>query len=152
MDVQDPKAFLYQVDEAVGSTGHEREVAERRLEQVTLALEVWTRVRDDLRAGHYADALTAITETGDPPVLLEASHLHRDVAEQLRVSLEAKARDATVRFGKDFPSLVRSQGLEIDRTSRHPKYTLMQGFVKVDVDERRRVVTIRPRDGAATRL
>lgn len=152
IDVQDPKAFLYQVDEAVGSTDHEREAAERRLEQIKLALDVWTRVRDDLRAGHYADALVAITETGDPPVVLEASHAHRGVAEQLRAVLEAKAREATARFGKDFPSLARSHALEIDRTSRHPKYTLMQGFVRVDVDERRRVVTIRPRDGAATRI
>lgn len=152
MELRDPEVYLYQVDEAFSSTDHEREVAERRLDQINLALNVWRRVRDDLRAGHYADAFIAITETGDPPVVLEASHSHRVVAEELRTALESKAREATARFGKDFPSLARSSGLEIDRTSRQPKYTLMQGFVKVDVDERRHAVTIRPRDGASTRV
>jgi hypothetical protein len=148
---EDPAAFGRQVDEAVETMTHDRDAAEHRLEEIKLALDVWTRLREDLRAGYQADALVAIRETGDPPVVLQASHPHRVVAERLRATLEPRARQATARFGKDFPSLARSSGLEIDRTSRHPNYTLMQGFVRADLDERRCVVTILPRDGAPPR-
>src|SRR5947209_14867127 len=152
MEASDPRSLLGRVDDAVAASGREREDAQRRLEEARLALEVWERVQDDLRAGHYADALLAIKETGDPPVVLDGSHSHRDLAEALRTTLDANAREATTRFGKDFPSLARAGGLEIDRTSRHPKYTLMQGFVRVDLDERRHVVTNRPRDVAPIRV
>ena len=147
---RDPGGFVQEIDEAVQSTAREEEQAERRLEQAKLALEVWTRVRDDLRARHYADALIAITATGDPPVVLEESHPHRALAQQLRDSLEPKSRQVTTRFEKDFPTLARSRGLELDRSSRHPHYTLMQRFIRVDVDERRCTVTILPRDGTPT--
>jgi hypothetical protein len=145
---REPGGFAQQVDEAVQSTAREQEAAERRLQQIGLALEVWRRVQEDLRAGHYADALIAITRTGDPPVVLEDSHPLQAFAQQLRDSLEPKSRQAASRFEKEFPALARSRGLEIDRTSRHPHYTLMQGFIRVDVDERRCVVSILPRDGS----
>ncbi len=144
---RDPGRFVQEIDEAVQSTAREQETAERRLEQIQLAGEVWRRVQKDVPAGHYADALIAITTTGDPPVVLEGSHPLRTLAQQLRDYLEPKSREATSRFERDFPALARSHGLELDRTSRHPHYTLMQRFIRVDVDERRCTVTILPRDG-----
>src|SRR5438445_5775042 len=95
MEASDPRSLLGKVDDAVAASGREREDAQRRLEEARLALEVWERVQDDLRAGHYADALLAIKETGDPPVVLDGSHSHRDLAEALRTTLDANAREAT---------------------------------------------------------
>src|SRR5438477_7730002 len=57
-----PQSLLGEIDDAVDASGREREAAQHRLEESRLALEVWTRVQDDLRAGHYADALLAIKE------------------------------------------------------------------------------------------
>lgn len=144
--------YLPLVDKAVASTTRDREAAERRLEETRLALGAWQRVRDGLSAGHYADALFALTSLDDQGIIFDPSHPHRAVAEELRAALAPQAREAAARFGRDFPSLARGKELEIDRTSRHPHYGFMQGFVKVDLDERHSVVTIRPRDGTPTRI
>src|SRR5438552_2736 len=121
MPVPDSVArYLPLVDKAVDSTARDREVAERRLAEARLALQAWQRVRDGLSGGHYADALFALTSLDDQGIIFDPSHPHRAVAEELRAALAPQAREAAARFGRDFPSLARGKGLEIDRTSRHP--------------------------------
>lgn len=67
--------------------------------------------------------------------------------EEIRADAEAWARASAVSFGRDFPDAIRQAGLEIDSTSRHPKYTFKQGFVRVLVDDREFTAKVSCRDG-----
>ena len=61
------------------------------------------------------------------------------MVERLRLlygELEQKARMTANEFGRSFPTAAREAGIQIDGTSRHPKYTFNQGFLKLDLDER----------------
>jgi hypothetical protein len=43
---------------------------------------------------------------------------------------------------------LQAAGVLLDSTSRHPRYTVHEGFLHVEVDDQRLTATVRPRDGA----
>lgn len=67
--------------------------------------------------------------------------------DQLRNSAAASARETASKFGRLFPTTARNAGLRIDPSSRHPKYTFYNGFVRLELDEKKLVAKLQSREG-----
>jgi hypothetical protein len=127
--------------------------AKRRLTEAEEAEAFWASVRRHLAAGHSATVLLKLRQSqaylgrlkssGDPAA---------DWIPKLEAFCRSSAQEAAGTFGRAFPELLRQQdfyaSFPIDPTSRHPKYTLANAFLKVDLDERSLTAEITPRDGA----
>ena len=70
----------------------------------------------------------------------------------LGADLEARARANAATFASAFPAALADAGLSLDADARHPRYTLHDGFLHVDVDEALLTATVTPRDGTAISL
>src|SRR5262249_36997964 len=68
-------------------------------------------------------------ETGHDPVF---AHL-----ESLRTDAYASVSSTASKLGRTFPEAARNAGLVIDSSSRHPRYTFRNGFVRLEFDEKR---------------
>jgi hypothetical protein len=79
---------------------------------------------------------------------LESQH---DAAWPQIASLRSDAHEHAVStartLGRSFPEAARRAGLAIDSSSRHPRYTLHGGFIRLELDERRLVARIQTREG-----
>jgi hypothetical protein len=126
----------------------ETERARAALEAANLAESFWTElvghlVRNELgsvllhlnRSGEFLQSLS----TGDDQTL--------DQLHQLRNSATASARETASKFGRLFPTTARNAGLRIDPSSRHPKYTFYNGFVRLELDEKKLVARLQSREG-----
>lgn len=62
-----------------------------------------------------------------------------------------KAKEERDRIFRRFPSLLEevfsNSGLSIDPTSRHPKYTLESGFLRLEIDERKSLARLSDHEG-----
>lgn len=124
------------------------ELARQQLARAEQLTAFWDDLAAHVRAGHpanvllvlrkEAEVLRALSQAGDP--LLVA-------LEEIRADSEARAREATTSVGRAFPDAVRQAGLQIDSTSRHPRYTFKQGFIRAEVDERDLTAKVSSRDG-----
>lgn len=126
----------------------ETERARAALEAANLAESFWTElvghlVRNELgsvllhlnRSGEFLQSLS----TGDDQTL--------EQLDQLRNSAAASARETASKFGRLFPTTARNAGLRIDPSSRHPKYTFYNGFVRLELDEKKLVAKLQSREG-----
>ena len=78
-------------------------------------------------------------ETGHDPVF---AHL-----ESLRTDAYASVRSTASKLARTFPEAARNAGLIIDSSSRHPRYTFRNGFVRLEFDEKRLMAKLQCRDG-----
>lgn len=129
----------------------QEEAARERLQQAERARQFWESLEAHLSAGHSAHVLLLLRQAdGYVRHLKAASDPISSVIEDIRGSVERHARESASAFGREFPDQVRKAGLEIDSTSRHPRYTLRQGFLRVEIDDRDYTARIIPRDGEET--
>jgi len=142
--------------------GERREPFEQRAaaarhatKQARLALEAAERSKAfwDVLVGHLAKG-----ELGSILLHLER---HRDYVRSLRAdddpisaeleSLQNESHAAVVAtaktLGRTFPEAAREAGLVIDSSSRHPRYTFRNGFVRIELDEKRLVAKLQSREG-----
>jgi hypothetical protein len=71
--------------------------------------------------------------------------------ERLQQEAEEEARAALKRFPADLDRACTGAGIKLDRTSRHPRYTV-RNFIVMEVDEGRLSARITPRDGNITTI
>ncbi len=129
----------------------QEEVARERFQQAERARQFWESLATHLSAGHSAHVLLLLRQAdGYVRHLKATSDPISSELEDIRRSAERHARESASAFGREFPDLVRKAGLEIDSTSRHPRYTLKQGFLRVEIDDRDYTARIIPRDGEET--
>src|SRR5438128_501405 len=110
------------------SARREREAARKQLSRAEEAVGFWDAFEAHVGSGQWASA----------QVLVARSHglaLEQVIPGPLRDLVEARARDAAASFGREFPRLVRTAGVEIENTSRHPRYDFKNGFIHVEVDD-----------------
>lgn len=125
--------------------------ARQQLDQAQRDRCFWDDLAGALERGHPAHARLLLRRESDLFHRIEASD--EPVAPRLRglrAELEARARTSAGRFAREFPGAAREAGLQIDTTSRHPKYTFKQGFLQLEVNERDLTAKVMPRDGAET--
>ena len=139
---------LARVDAKAEQARRDVEAARQQLAQAERLTAFWDDLAEHLRGKHPASVLLvlkkeeghvrALSHVGDPMVA---------TLDEIRAGAEARAQEAMATFGRDFPDAVRQVGLQIDSTSRHPRYTFKQGFVRVEVDERDLTAKVSSRDG-----
>jgi hypothetical protein len=124
------------------------EAARKRLAQARRWRVFWQDLLTLLDAGQPAGALLLLRR--------EADVLQRQVDDPLPAALLAgvdagvdqQARAQAAGFEGAFPAALEAGGVTLDATSRHPRYTLGNGFLHVEVDEQQLTAAVRPRDGA----
>lgn len=148
----------------LGATGHiqqirqkaawarkQEDAARERFQQTERARQFWESLADHLSAGNSTQILLHLRQAeGYVRHLKATSDPISPILEEIRRSAEQHATESASAFGREFPDLVRKAGLEIDSTSRHPRYTLKQGFLRVEVDDRDYTARVIPRDGEET--
>lgn len=123
--------------------------------QARLALEAAERSKHfwDVLVGHLAkDELGSILvhfeHNRDYVRSLEAAHdpIWAQL-DSLRGEAHASVAAAARSLGRTFPEAARQAGLVIDSSSRHPRYTFRNGFVRLELDEKRLVAKLQSREG-----
>ena len=110
-------------------------------------------LRDEMEANHPSQALRVIQANAKAlQSLRERSDEAARSIDELAVGLEAQVKQSFGELMRSFPDAVQDAGLELDASSRHPSYSLCDGFIEVDFDKRRIETRIAPRDGRRTSL
>jgi len=129
-----------------------RRAAAASLEVARNAEDTWQRMRDAVRAGHHAAIMHLFRREAS---LFSSLRSHSDPSvpflEELYRSSEQAAREGARHFPSSFPSACAAQNIQIDTTSRHPRYTVKE-FIEITVDDRALEATIVPRDGQSLTL
>ena len=124
------------------------DLARQQLEHAQRARCFWNDLLESLRRGHSSHALLLLRreaefihdlEVTDDTAVQRLRELHRQ--------LQQHTRSSVVSFAREFPAAVRDVGIQIDNTSRHPTYTFNQGFLRLEMDERKLTAKATPRDG-----
>ncbi len=127
--------------------------ARDRLQQAERAREFWSALESQVADEHPAQVLLLLRRAdGYLRSLRASSDPIAPVLDGVRRMAEERALDVSKAFQRDFPAAVRSAGLEIDSTSRHPRYTLERGFIRVEVDDKALIARVAPRDGELTEI
>ena len=126
----------------------ETERARAALEAAHLAESFWTELVAHIARNEQGSVLLLLNRSekfleslkaGDSQIL--------EQLDQLRNSAAASTRETAAKFGRLFPDAARRAGLRIDPSSRHPKYTFNNGFVRLELDEKRLVARLQSREG-----
>ena len=96
------------------------------------------RLVSALKKGQFAQIIE-LQETM-PQIFTRISNSESTLAEILkRVFLNA--REECQKIAREYPRLIQeasqSEGLKIDQTSTHPKYTFCEGFLTIEIDDKR---------------
>ena len=124
------------------------DLARQQLEHAQMARCFWGDLLASLRRGHFSHALLLLRratefirdlEATDDATVQRLRELHRQ--------LQQHTRSSVVRIAREFPAAARDVDIQIDSTSRHPSYTFNQGFLRLEMDERKLTAKVAPRDG-----
>jgi hypothetical protein len=129
------------------------ERVQERLRSAQAIQRFCTAVHNELEGGRASQALRLIRDGSKPLDLLRARSPESAAGiEALRETLLPTVEDAFAGLVRSFPRAARDAGLELDASSRHPGYTLCDGFLSVQFQKRRLETRITPRDGRPTTL
>jgi len=139
---------LRQVREQAAAAQVQEDAARTRLAQARRLRLFWQELLALITAGQPAGALLLLRREAD--VLLQQSPdaIPVGLLDAVVASVEQQARVQAASFQRTFPAAMQAAGVLLDSTSRHPRYTVRDGFLHVEVDEPRLTATVRPRDGA----
>ena len=124
------------------------DLARQQIEYAQMARCFWDDLLASLRRGHFSHALLLLRRAAEFIRDLEATD---DAAVQrlreLHRQLQQHTRSSVVNIAREFPAAARDVDIQIDSTSRHPSYTFNQGFLRLEMDERKLTAKVAPRDG-----
>jgi hypothetical protein len=129
------------------------DLARQQLDRAQQTQRFWEGLSSYIQNEYPAQALLLLRQEADLIRRLPPSDAQ--VVERLRLlygELEQKARIVATGFGRSFPTAAREAGIQIDGTSRHPRYTFNQGFLRLDLDERDFTAKLTPRDGESIHI
>lgn len=131
----------------------QEESARERLLQAERLRAFWVALADQITSDFPASILLTLrTESGYLKSLRDADDPIYATIEKLRDDVQLRAQERAANFAREFPGAARKAGLEIDSTSRHPRYSFKQGFIQLDTSEKDLTAILRPRDGETTLL
>ena len=129
-------------------THRQVDLARQQLEHAQMARCFWDDLLASLQRGHFSHALLLLRraaglirdiEATDDAAGQQLRELHRQLQEHTHYSV--------MRIAREFPAAARDVDIQIDSTSRHPIYTFKQGFLRLEMDERKLTAKVAPRDG-----
>jgi hypothetical protein len=147
--------YLGQVRQQVATAQAEEEAARRQLTAARRRRNFWERLLATLEADRPAAALLALrreaatSAVGEAPMSAVGQESDTDAGllETVQAGIERQARVRAATFQRDFPAAMRAAGLTVDIVSRHPSYTVLDGFLRVTVDDDALTARVAPRDG-----
>lgn len=145
--------YLQHVRARAGEARAREEAARRQVAEAKRARAFWDRLLAQITEGSPAATLLLLRrEESYLRRLREAGDPAAPVLEAVRADAERRAREHALNFERAFPEALRAAGIEVDRTSRHPRYTVKDGFLRVVVDDDALTATLATRDGAEATL
>jgi hypothetical protein len=133
--------------EALALAKAEEVRARQAVERAQRAISVWSRLEDYQAKAWPAHIASVFYTEGAFFQTLKATHDPRlSQLEALQKASEEEARANLKRFPSDLDRECKTAGIELDRTSRHPRYTI-KNFIEIEVDESKLNTQITPRDG-----
>ena len=159
-DVTDTSEPASSAGDPVAAT---REIAERarrdvqrtqeRLRSAQAIQRFCEALTSELMAGNHSEALRLLRAGKKPLALLrERSPDAAAAVEAIGRQLTALVQEAFGALPRSFPAAIQEAGLKLDPSSRHPRYTLCEGFLTVEFDKHRFETRVQPRDGRRTTL
>ena len=116
------------------------------LETARRSEKVWKRLLKAHKHGHSAEVVYVFRRDSD--VFAQQRDRNEEAIplfELLYRSSEKQATETIRRFATLFPRACDSAGIEIDSSSRHPKYSIRE-FIQTIVNERKLEAQVTPRD------
>lgn len=143
-----PELLADALHEAKAEEVRTRQAAERAQQ----ATSVWTRLNEYQAKRWHAHIVSVFYgETGFFQNLRASREARiQNLEAWLKASVE-EARTALKKFPFDFDRECKAAGIGLDRTSRHPRYTI-RNFIVIEVDEARLNARVTPRDGNAVNV
>ncbi len=142
-----------QVRELYASTKAEAQRLKSEADAAFQTEKTWAELRDCLAKG-WALHLLSLLEREAPRLKMMRAQGHPAIP-----VIEEAYRSATQeadRMFRRFPSFLedafRESGLSLDATSRHPKYTLQEGFFRIEIDEKKRTARLSDYEGRLAEL
>jgi len=133
--------------EALNQAKAEEVRARQAAERAQQATTVWSRLKEFYAKGWHAHIVSIFYSE---PVFFQNLRISQDHRithlETLLKTSEEEARAALKRLPSDLDHLCKTAGIDLDRTSRHPRYTV-RNFIVIEVDEARLSARVTPRDG-----
>lgn len=139
--------YRRQIRQFVATAQAEEEAARRQLTAARRRRSFWARLLATLDAGHPAAALLSLRREAATSAIGQEPDAAAGLLETVRAGVERQARAQAISFQRDFPAAVRAAGLAVDVVSRHPCYTVLDGFMRVTVDDDAFTARVAPRDG-----
>jgi len=113
------------------------------------ALTVWTALNDYYAKQWHAHIVSVFyNETAFFQNLRVSRDPRATYLDKLLQSAEEAATASIKRLPTELDQSCQAAGLELDRSSRHPRYTV-RNFIVTEVDEAKLLASITPRDGKA---
>lgn len=122
------------------------------LEEVRRAEVVWKRLVEAQKGGRSAEIVSIFRKESD--VFARLRDKDDEAVPQLEAlykESEEEAKNTARRFATLFPKACDSAGIELDFSSRHPKYSIRE-FIQTVVDERKLEAQVTPRDAKSASI
>ena len=114
--------------------------------------EVWQRLFDAQTSGYSATIYNIFQKESDWFAQLRKENDEIiPLLELLYRESEVKAKNTVRQFATLFPNACDKAGIQLDKSSRHPNYSIMN-FVQTLVDERKLEVRVKPRNAKSVTL
>ena len=127
--------------------------AESKLSEARTEREFWSDLESHIKNDQPAAALGVLRKFEDlGDVIRRVDRTTLEIIERLKAELSDTVETSVRQFDRLFPEAAESAGIQIDDWSRHPRYTVKQGFIQIEIDERSHLATITPRDGKSIEL
>ena len=122
------------------------------LEEARRTEEAWKRLLEAQKAGRSAEVVRILRKESDVFAQLRDKE---DEAVPVLLALcrkaEAEAKSTARRFATLFPKACDAAGIELDLSSRHPKYSIRE-FIQTIVDEQKLEAQVTPRDANSSTI
>jgi hypothetical protein len=142
------------ITELLADALHEAKAEEVRTRQAAeraqQATSIWTHL-NEYQAKKWHAHIVSVGETGFFQSLRSSREARIQNLEAWLKASEEEARAAFKKFPFDLDRECKAAGIELDRTSRHPRYTI-KNFIVIEVNEARLNVSVTPRDGNAVNI
>ncbi len=147
MDAELP-GYLGPLVARVASAREQEDAARQRLAQAKRARAYWEALISAITDDRPAGALLLLRR-GERELqpLCEADSAISSSLAALRADAERRAASRAADFDREFPEALLAAGMPVDPSSRHPYYTVKDGFIHIEVDAKELIAKVTPRDG-----
>ena len=152
MSTPDRHVLLQLLERKAAEASSSRREYEAALQEAQRAEEAWKRLLEAQKESRFAEIVSIFRKESAVFARLRAQEDETVSAfEAFYREAEEQARHTARRFDALFPKACDTAGIQLDFSSRHPKYSIRE-FIQTIIDERKLEAHIIPRDADSTTL